>query len=266
MQVTSTLDTLTKDEWHESIALWLRDCGIKKSMLSRGIRDKFIPSRPYIAALEGTIERPVSMRSCERVSSLPILIEDPVQYQPTKTCVYLLWVSKGEKQSGENREKRRWERSGQSQSESEFRRKNSCSQLLHLLWVQFHLQWSVFLICSFFSFVSRFHLSHNKENEQVYLWGLPARSFCLLCSALHPPPRFHSFFLFVFARHFLFILFVLFRLRLHRLLPPPRLRHHPRRPHQHRHHPILVILLLSWWCTCLSGRISWSHSAGTREV
>ena len=48
MQVTSTLDTLTKDEWHESIALWLRDCGIKKnyptgcgikkSMLSRGIR------------------------------------------------------------------------------------------------------------------------------------------------------------------------------------------------------------------------------------
>ena len=58
MQVTSTLDTLTKDEWHESIALWLRDCGIKKTyptgcgikknhVIPWDTRDKFIPLRPY---------------------------------------------------------------------------------------------------------------------------------------------------------------------------------------------------------------------------
>ena len=58
MQVTSTLDTLTKDEWHESIALWLRDCGIKKNyptgcgikkkhVIPWDTRYKFIPLRPY---------------------------------------------------------------------------------------------------------------------------------------------------------------------------------------------------------------------------
>ena len=66
MQVTSTLDTLTKDEWHESIALWLRDCGIKKNyptgcgikkkhVIPWDTRDKFIPLRPYPVALSGFV-------------------------------------------------------------------------------------------------------------------------------------------------------------------------------------------------------------------
>ena len=57
MQVTSTHDTLTKDEWHESIALWLRDCGIKKNyptgcgikkkhVIPWDTRYKFIPLAP----------------------------------------------------------------------------------------------------------------------------------------------------------------------------------------------------------------------------
>ena len=63
MQVTSTLDTLTKDEWHESIALWLRDCGIKKNystgcgikkkhVIPWDTRDKFIPLRPYFLVVD----------------------------------------------------------------------------------------------------------------------------------------------------------------------------------------------------------------------